>query len=379
MSDQLSVLVLNGDAETNQQFEKLQDAQLTTANLNGDGWNETLRRHPLDILVVELNPKADVASSMARIERARADYPEMTIFVTSATKSPELIIAAMRSGAQEFLSKPISEGELNQAVDRCRRRKESTSGRSQSGRLISVFSKTGGVGVTTLAVNLGVALAQTGSNRAALVDLNLQHGDASSLLDLHPRYSIVDACEAGDHVDTDKLQSCMTPHASGLSLLAEPAHPASSDDVSAHHVHSVLQQLTGIYPYVIVDMPHVFEPRVMAALDMSSTILLTTVATIPALRAARKVLALFKELGFSHEKVKLVVNRVSRVDRIETKEITRTLDHEPFWTLPNNYLATADALNTGQPLVSQKRLSNVAKSLLDMADVVSRVGVTGRR
>jgi Flp pilus assembly CpaE family ATPase len=58
----------------------------------------------------------------------------------------------------------------------------------------------------------------------------------------------VDACEAGDHVDTDKLQSCMTPHASGLSLLAEPAHPASSDDVSAHHVHSVLQQLTGIYP-----------------------------------------------------------------------------------------------------------------------------------
>jgi pilus assembly protein CpaE len=284
----------------------------------------------------------------------------------------------MRSGAQEFLTKPINEHEFNQAVKRSRRRKTTANGRRSLGTLISVFSKTGGVGVTTLAVNLGVALAQSGSRRAALVDLNLQHGDAASLLNLEPRYSIMDACETDDQVDGDKLQSCMAPHPSGLSILAEPPDPAASEEVSAQQTQSVLQQLMTVYPYVIVDLPHTFDPRAMVALDMSSVILLTTVATIPALRSARKILSVFRELGYSPDKVKLVVNRVSKVDRIETKEITRTLDYETFWSLPNNYMATSDALNAGLPLVTHKRPSNVAKSILEMAEAVSRISNNGR-
>ncbi len=377
MPDLLSILILNGDSETASQFERLPDAQLATASLHADGWLEALRKQKLDILVVELSANADYSSSLSRIERVRAEFPDLSIFVLSSSKAPELIIASMRAGAQEYLSKPINEHELNQAVERSRRRRDAASGRRQPGKLISVFSKTGGVGVTTLAVNLGIALAQGEAKRAALVDLNLQHGDAASLLDLQPRYSIIDACESGDHVDSDKLQSCMSPHPSGLSILAEPPHPAASDEVSSHQVQSVLQQLRAIYPYVVVDVPHVFEPRVMAALDLSNTILLTTVATIPALRSARKVLVLFRELGYPPEKVKLVINRVSRIDRIETKEINKTLDYETFWTLPNNYVAASDALNTGTPLVSQKRLTNVAKSILDMAEAVNRISRNG--
>ena len=377
MSDLLSILILNSDAETAGQFEKLPDAQLATANLHADGWIEALRKHALDILVVELSPKADFTASLNRIERVRSEFPNLSIFVTSSSKAPELIIAAMRAGAQEFLAKPINEHELNQAVEKCRRRKDVAGGRGQAGRLISVFSKTGGVGVTTLAVNLGVALAQRETQRAALVDLNLLQGDAASLLDLEPRYSIIDACESGDHVDSDKLQSCMSPHPSGLSILSEPSHPAASDEVSAHQVKSVLQQLKALYPFVVIDTPHIFEPRVLAALDISTTILLTTVATIPALRSTGKVLALFREMGYTSDKVRLVVNRVSGVDRIETKEITRTLGYDAFWTLPNNYAAASDALNTGTPLVTQKRLTNVAKSILEMAEAVSRISGNG--
>jgi pilus assembly protein CpaE len=345
--------------------------------LHADGWFEALRKHPVDILVLELSPKIDFSPSLTRMERVRAEFPDLSIFVTSSSKAPELIIAAMRAGAQEFLGKPINEHELNQAVERTRRRKDVSTGRRQPGKLISVFSKTGGVGVTTLAVNLGVALAQEHSKRAALVDLNLQHGDAASLLNLEPRYSIIDACESGDHVDSDKLQSCMSPHPSGLSILSEPPHPTASDEVSAHQMQMVLQQLRAIYPYVIIDTPHSFEPRLMAALDLSSTILLTTVATIPALRSARKVLSFFGELGYSTDKVKLVINRISKVDRIDAKEIARTLDYETFWTLPNNYIAASDALNTGTPLVTQKRLANVAKSILEMAVAVNTISNNG--
>lgn len=377
MPDLLSILILNGDSETAGQFEKLPDAQLATASLNADGWIETLRKHELDILVVELTSKADFTSSLSRMERVRSEFPDLSIFVTSSSNAPELIIAAMRAGAQEFLAKPINEHELNQAVERSRRRKDVSTGRRHPGHLISVFSKSGGVGVTTLAVNLGIALAQGESKRSALVDLNLQHGDAASLLDLEPRYSIIDACESGGHVDSDKLQSCMTPHPSGLSILSEPPHPTASDEVSAHQMQSVLQQLKAIYPYIVVDMPHIFEPRVITALDLSNTILLTMVATIPALRSARKTLAFFRELGYTSDKVKLVINRVSKNDRIETKEIARTLEYETFWTLPNNYMAVSDALNAGTPLVTQKRLTNVAKSILDMAEAVHLISDNG--
>jgi pilus assembly protein CpaE len=123
----------------------------------------------------------------------------------------------------------------------------------------------------------------------------------------------------------------------------------------------------------------VFEPRTVAALDLSGTIILTTVATIPALRSAKKVLALFHEMGYSSDKVKLVINRVSKIDRIETKDIQRTLGYETFWTLPNNYGATSDALNTGTPLVTQKRPTNIAKGILEMAEAVSRISSNGHR
>lgn len=377
MPDLLSILILNGDSETISQFEKLPDAQFATASLNADGWIKSMRKHELDILVVELTSKADFTSVLSRMENIRSEFPDLSIFVTSSSNAPELIIAAMRAGAQEFLAKPINEHELNQAVERSRRRKDASTGRHHRGHLISVFSNSGGVGVTTLAVNLGIALAQGESKRAALVDLNVQQGDAASLLNLEPRYSIIDACESGGHVDSDKLQSCMSPHPSNLSILSVPSHPTVSDEISSHQIQSVLQELKAIYPYVVVDTPHIFEPRVLAALDLSSTILLTMVAAIPALRSAKKTLAYFRELGYASDKVKLVINRVSRNDRIEIKEIARTLDYETFWTLPNNYMAVSDALNTGKPLVTQKRLTNVAKSILEMAETVHLISDNG--
>lgn len=377
MPDLLSILLLNSEPDTAEAFRRLPDAEVRTSNLGSEGWQDALRKQTPDILAVELSPKSDFASSLSRIERVKSEFPELTIIVTSSSKAAELIIAAMRAGAQEFLPKPVNEHELSQAVDRARKRKEQLSGKGGGSRLITVFSKTGGIGVTTLAVNTAIAFSQLTAKKTALVDLNLQHGDVTSMLDLSPRYSIIDACEQGDMIDTDKLESAMAPHESGVSVLPEPPHPAASDEISPAQVQHVLQYLKGQYPFVVVDTPHIFEPRVMTALDMSDVILLTTVATISSLRATKKVLQLFRELGYSAEKVKLVVNRVGRVDRIESKEIQKSLDYETFWTIPNNYPAAIDAINAGQPLVTARKPSNVAKSIIEMAEAVGRFSRNG--
>ena len=378
MSEMLSILIVSSESETAAVFKKLSEVEIGSANIHDDSWADALREKTPDVLVMELSPKADLAVALGWIERLKSEFPELSIFAQSTSKAPELIISAMRAGAQEFLTQPINNHELSQAIKRARRRKETASGREKTGKLITVFSKAGGTGVTTLAVNFGIALAQITSKRTALLELNLQHGDAVSLLDLKPKYSIVDTCEAGDQVSSDKLQSCMSHHPSGLSVLSEPPHPGASDEVSANQVQQVLLHLKSMYPYVVADAPHVFEPRTMAALDLSDMVILMTVATVTSIRATKKALGLFRELGYSPEKVKLVINRVGRADRIEPQDLWETLNYPAFWMIPNNYRAAVDAINSGAPLATQKRPSNVAKSILEMAEIVNRMSHNGR-
>jgi len=326
---------------------------------------------------VELSPKSDMAEALTRIERLKSEFPDLSIFAQSSSKAPELIIASMRAGAQEFFTRPVNEHELSQAIERARRRKDQVTGRGRTGTLITVFSKVGGSGVTTVAVNLGIALAQISAKRSALLELNLQHGDAASFLNLNPRYSIIDTCESGDRVNSDKLQSCMTHHEAGLSVLSEPPHPAASDEVSANQVQQVLLHLRSMYPYVVVDTPHVFEPRSMTAMDLSDMVIVVIAATVTSIRATKKVLGLFRELGYSPDKVRLVLNRVGRNDRIDPQELRETLNYPTFWTIPNNYRDAINAINSGVPLTAQKRLSNVAKSIIEMAETVHRINQNG--
>lgn len=373
MSEMLSIMIVSSESETAGVFRNISEVEVSTANIHDDSWPDLLRRQAPDVLMIELSPKSDMSAALGRIERLKSEFPGLSIFAQSSSKAPELIIASMRAGAQEFFTRPINEHELSQAIERARKRKDMMTGRGRSGKLITVFSKVGGSGVTTLAVNLGVSLAQVSGKRSALLELNLQHGDAASVLNLKPKYSILDACDSADRVSSDKLQSCMTHHEAGLSVLSEPPHPAASEEVSAGQVQQILLQLRSMYPYVVVDTPHIFEPRSLAAMDLSDMVIVVMVATVTSVRSTKKVLEVFREMGYSPDKVRLVVNRVGRADRINPQELRETLNYPTFWTIPNNYRAVIDAINSGVPLTAQKRLSNVAKNIIELAEMVNRI------
>jgi len=373
MSNILSIMIISSESKTAEVVNQLPEVEVSTANVNDYEWPNLLRQQSTDVLMVELNPESDMTEALNRIERLKSDFPDLSIFALSSSKAPELIIASMRAGVQEFFTRPVNEFELGEAIERARRRKDQVNGRDGSGKLITVFSKAGGSGVTTLAVNLGIALAQVSAKRSALLELNLQHGAAASFLNLSPRYSIIDTCDTGDQVSSDKLQSCMTHHDAGLSILSEPPHPAASDEVSATQVQQVLVHLRSMYPYVIVDTPHDFEPRGMTAMDLSDIIIVVTLATVTSIQATKKVLGLFREQGYSPDKIRLIVNRVGPADRITPQQLQETLDYSAFWTVPNNYRAAIDAINSGIPLVAHKRLSNIAKNIIEMAETINRI------
>jgi len=375
MAERLYVLVVDSDESVRQvlrnQLEQMEDVELSSEVDEIDKGLEAVRTAKPDIVILQLPKKPDKTLRWA--QGTKLEFPDMNIFVTSQDKTPELIISAMRAGAQEFLSRPIDAKELKGAIQKVIKTKEQIKAQApESGRIISVFSKKGGLGVTTVAVNLGVALSQVASKKAALLDLDLQLGDISSFLNLSSTYSILDACNPDNEVDGVKLQSCMTRHKSGVFVLAEPKNPLDSENISPSQINQILGHLQSMFSYVIVDTPHIFDSKTLEAFQLSDHIIIVTVPSIPALRATKKSLDAFRDLGYGPDKVKVIVNRATKKDKISTGEIKKTIHYQVSWVIPNNYKAAIESVDSGVPLVQDKGSSNVAKSISELADDITK-------
>ena len=371
MAEKLSVVVVDADKSVRKalrnQLDQMNNVELVYTAEKPDEAFKTVKNIKPDILMLEL-PK-DTNKTLRWVERIKLEFPEMTTIVSSEITTTELIISAMRAGAQEFLIRPIDPNELKKAIEKVLLTKEQTKVQHlQRGRMISVFSKKGGLGVTTLAVNLGIALSQLTNQRAALVDLDLQLGDVTSFLNLSPDYNILDACNENGEVDAGKLQSCMTRHESGVFVLSEPKNPAESETISSSQINQILQNLRSMFSYVIVDTPHTFDSRTLEAFELSDQIMMVVVPNLSSIRAAKKTLGVFKDLGYVRDKVRVVVNRAGKKDPIKIDDIEKTLRYPVSWVVPNNYPVVIDAVNSGVPLVNHKGKSNVAKSIMSLAN-----------
>jgi pilus assembly protein CpaE len=371
MPEKLSVMVVDADKSVRRvlrnQLSQMANVELAFEWKQIEPAFEALQRTRPDILILELPEEYE--SALRWIERIRLDSPEIAIFVSSPVKTPESIISAMRAGAQEFFSRPIQPDELKQAIKKVLITKEQVRTHTpERGTIISVFSKKGGLGVTTLAVNLAVALSETTKKKAALIDLDLQLGDVTSFLNLSADYNMLDACNDDGGVDPVKLQSCMTRHESGVFVLSEPKNPAESENVSSSQINQILQNLRSMFSYVILDTPHTFDSRTLQAFELADIVIVVMVPNISSIRATKKTLGAFRDLSYARDKVKVIVNRASKRDRIKASEIEETLHYPVSWVIPNNYPVVIDAINSGVPLVNHKGGSNVAKSILDLAN-----------
>lgn len=375
MRDRLSIVVVDADGSMRKmlrnQLDRMENVKLASESKQIDQAFESVRRIKPDILILEL-PK-DAINTLRWTEKVKLGLPDTAIFVSSAVKTPELIISAMRAGAQEFLSRPIDPDELKKAIEKVLITKEKIKAQTpERGKIISVFSKKGGLGVTTLAVNLGVALSQMAEKKAALIDLDLQLGDVTSFLNLSPEYSITDVCDKNGGVDEVKLQSCMTRHQSGVFVLAEPKNPAESENISPSQINQILRHLKLMFSYVIVDTPHILDSKTLEAFELSDHIILVTVPNISSIRATEKALGVFRDLGYAPDKVRVIVNRVGKKDQVKAEEIEETINYPVSWVIPNNYPVVIEAINTGVPLLNHKGSSNVAKSIQDLSNDIPK-------
>ena len=292
------------------------------------------------------------------------------IVITSTDYSTNMIIKAMRLGAKEFLPKPILKEDLARVISILNA--EGYSSESSGPKIITVFSNKGGIGKTTLATNLAVELAKTTKDKVALIDLNLQLGDISTFLGLSPTFDVSYVMKKlASQQDETMLQVLEQYNNTGLYVLSDPSYIERSESITTYHIENLFKILKQNFPYIVVDMSSNIDANSLKILDDSDIILFTTIVNIPAIRNAQRCLSLFKSRRYSHEKVKLVINRYMDSDEIKIEDIESTLGEKVYWKIPNNYFSIMEAINKGVVVTEINPNSNISNSFKELALKIS--------
>ena len=380
------VRLLLRDFEASQMFSKLA-AELGRFDATGDGFPG-----PLGLVVYEI---ADVRKDLARIRRAVETRRVGEFMVVSDINDPEIVIAAMRAGVKEFISWPSNELEVRDAMVRFldRMDKATTPAMDRNdglpGHVVHVIGAKGGVGTTTLAVNLGLECARMRKNSAmALVDMRVPFGEVPMFLDLECQYSWSEVARDVSRVDDAFVSGLMTRHSSGVDVLPAPDKVEDIDISGPDAARVMLSSLRQMYDMVIVDGSPYFDETSIKAIEAADEILLVVQLSLPCMANAKKILDSFEEADpATAAKMRVVVNRHLSKSEISVAEAEEILGRKVFARIENDYASTLTAINQGKSLrevapksAAYKGINELAKQLIGAADLspVKKPGLIGK-
>lgn len=319
-----------------------------------------------DAVIIDLD--SDENKAIQLISLIRESRPNCGVIAVSTRTDGPLILKVMRAGAGEFLNAPIQVDELLGALERVTK---STAGsqRAKSGSIVAVTGASGGIGSTTIAVNLACALAQNRSNNVVLVDLDLSLGDADIFLDTIPEYTILDVSQNIARLDLAMLRKSLTKHESGVYLLPRPMHLEDVDAISKDQFRKVLGLLKASFSHLVIDLSKAFNSLDMAAMEMAEHILIVTQLDLPCLRNIVRIMTSLEHHDGLLDRVKIIVNRIG-LDKsfISVSHAEETINRQIFWKIANNYAVIAEARNNGIPLVIGAPKAPITQQICELAD-----------
>jgi pilus assembly protein CpaE len=317
-----------------------------------------------DVIIVHLDPDPERALDV--VENLCSGSSSITVMIHSAQPNPELLLRCMRAGAREFLTDPLLPNVIGEALVRASvRRDEVHRKKAPTGKLLVFAGAKGGTGVTTVASNFAAALAR--HVKVALIDLDLELGDAALTLGLSPKFTTLDALNNLGRLDSDFLLSLMAKHDSGLWVLGAPDtiptnHPAKDG------TGRLLRLAREDFAYVVVDAGSHSLDWHEELFQEATAVYLVTQVSLPDLRNANRFVTRYFS-GFNRDKLEIVLNRhVTRNVEIDEAAVAKALTQPAKWKLPNDYAAARRAQNTGVAVAMDK--SQLAQALARMANAV---------
>lgn len=317
--------------------------------------------------------EASVALARQLMDQGRA----RAVILCGPVPEPQVLLAAMRAGIGEYLPEPLNPADLFAALERLRGRRAEPAGQPQpqGGRVILVLGAKGGVGATTVAVNLAHGLCAhtpTGAS-TALLDLAAPQGETPIFLDLEHAYTWADVAANLSRLDATYLESVMTRHASGLAVLPAPdfGGDAGLDPAALRQLLGLMRQ---VYAQVVVDAGTGQDEAALDALELADDILLVLDLSLPCLARAKRFLeAVRAAQPHLAAKIRLVANRKTSQSDIGTAEAEGILRQKLSWSILNDYPAALAAINQGKPLAESDPKGALARAYAAMARDLARV------
>ena len=318
-----------------------------------------------DVLVIDLDPNPEQALDV--VENICSEDGSVTVMVYSSQTDSELLVRCMRAGAREFLTEPVLPGSIGEALVRASvRRDEVRRQKKTAGKLLVFMGAKGGSGVTTVASNFAVALARQSEKKTALLDFDLQLGDAALTLGVTSKFSALDALENSSRLDADFLSVLMTKHASGLSVLAAP-DTIPSLQPSKSGVEKLLRIARENFAYVVLDAGSHSIDMYEAIFEMATTVYLVAQVSVADLRNANRFVARYFNGNPDGDKLQIVLNRyLKRNLEIDDASITKALTRPAKWKIPNDFVAAQRAQNTGTAMALDSK-TPVSRVFAEMA------------
>ena len=334
---------------------------------------------PALILLDVMLPKLDGYQVAAKVRAEEVDS-HVPIIMLTAEAEVEQKIRGLRAGADDYLVKPFHPAELLARIKSLLARfapKDLLVGRPPLGRVLAFYGAKGGVGTTTIAINVAIALQRELDRRVCLVDANLQFGDHRVFLDLGlDRKSIVDAVNAPS-IDGDLLRGVVVEHDSKVDLLLAPPTPEQAELVTKEHLTQIIDVLRGLYDYVVVDVDKRLDDMNLGVFDAAENLFVVLTADLSCLKNVRLVLETLAHIGYEGDRVKLVLNRSNAFTGINAKTAEGALRHPIDLQVLNEYRGAISALNSGAPVMFTKPDSPLGRSFHDLARAIDRSAASG--
>ena len=397
-TDKIRVLIVDDIPETRENVRKLlafeADVEVVGVAATGREAVQLARDLQPNIIMMDINmPDIDGITAVEMITR---DVPVAQVIMMSVQSEADYLRRSMLAGARDFLTKPFTSDDLISTIRRVHRMGQTRAATmvasaptqpqaqaarggvpaaafrpSREGAVIVVFGPKGGIGTTTLAVNLSVALSQrTDKNQIIVVDASLQFGDVGVFLNLPPGRNITDLGSSLDDFDPDSINVVAATHASGIKALLAPPRPEMADLITPDGLKRILEELRQQYDFVVVDTATVINDAILTALDVAERIVLVATPDIPAIKNAKLFFEITDALNYPPNKIMLVINKVDRRTGITAQMIEDNIKHQVAAQVPLDEATVLNAINRGVPFMVDQRAKPIAQAVQQLAEKV---------
>ena len=312
---------------------------------------------PPRLVIVHIDP--DPQLNLEKLTLFIRQYPHVSFFVMSAVVETSLVLDAMHAGVKEFVPLPVNQAKFRAALDRVAQ----MAGDDKRAKVLHFIPTVGGCGSTTLACNIGAALARNA--KTLLIDLDLIRGSAASAFDIRPRYSIADLMDPTTELDAALLDNALAVHrGSGLAILARPEMPEDAQRVNRQGLTRLLSVVSRLFDYVVLDSLMSTDPLYHAALHASDLNILVMQLNVPSSKNTERFMGTMRRMGIDMNHVKVIVNRTTRKGYdIDPEEVEKALGVKFAWTVPNDFKNAITAINYGEPVVLRSPRAELSDNL----------------